>query len=121
MKLSPLGRDKRAITISTPTVIITILSVLVLLVVALSFTGGMRALIDKVRQVFTGTVEPPIEIARDTCKNRCQFNLIESYCHGVDISVNNANQCFDCLDIAPCEGIPQSACDDRNILSCPSQ
>lgn len=105
MKLRPLS-DKRGITISTPTVIITILAVLVLLVVALSFTGGMRALVDKIRQVFTGTIEPPIELARDKCQTRCTLQRTQAYCDGVDITVQgNRTEHFNCAQISSCPGI----------------
>ena len=110
MELRPLN-DKRGITISTPTVIITILSVLVLLVVALSFTGGMRALVDQIKRVFGVTSESPLELARDKCETYCSLSRTDAYCNGVDILIRGEEtENFDCFNIAPCPGVDRSAC-----------
>ncbi|MBU2497113.1 MAG: hypothetical protein KJ767_03585 [Nanoarchaeota archaeon] len=105
MKLRPL--DKKGIEISMNTLIITIIVVLVLLIVALSFTYGMRGLIDQIKRVFGVTTESPQALAKDRCANLCALQRTEAYCNGVDVLVTgNETRHFDCTVESPCPGIP---------------
>ncbi|RLF37142.1 MAG: hypothetical protein DRM99_01250 [Thermoplasmata archaeon] len=82
MKLRPLG--KKGITISMPTIIITILALLVLIIVALSFTMGMGNLVNKIKQILGITLseESARDAARQTCEMWCNTERGEAFCNG---------------------------------------
>lgn len=87
--------DKRGITISMPTIIITILSILVLIIVALSFTGGMTQLILKIKQVSGIAVseEAATDLARQQCESWCSAGREKAFCDGVlKISISKGEQ-----------------------------
>ncbi|OYT41282.1 hypothetical protein B6U80_01640 [Candidatus Pacearchaeota archaeon ex4484_26] len=83
MKLRPLG--KKGITISMPTIIITILALLVLVIVALSFTMGMDNLVNKIKQILGTTLseESARDAARQQCEMWCNTERGEAFCNGV--------------------------------------
>lgn len=105
MKLRPL--DKKGVEISMNTIIITIIVVLVLLIVVLSFTGGMRTMIEQIKRVFGTSTESPETLARDRCETLCTqigygLSRQPEYCAGVRILDQGGEyKCFDCKPLAP--------------------
>lgn len=103
-------KDRRGITLSMPTIVIVVLAVLVLLIVALSFTGGMRTLIEQIQRVVGTTTEPPEILAKDRCETLCTLNRIEDFCRGVTLKVEGKDRLYSCLELNTKCSIVQEDC-----------
>ena len=62
------------------TIIIVILAVLVLVIVAASFTGGMKSMFDKIKALFKIYSATDEEAARQICDNWCSAERYKTWC-----------------------------------------
>lgn len=62
------------------TIIIVILAVLVLVIVAASFTGGMKSMFDKIKALFKIYSATDEEAARQICDSWCSAERYKTWC-----------------------------------------
>ena len=88
-------------SISIETIVIIILALLVLVIVAASFSGGMKALWDKIRGASEPTSEMTLSEATTKCNDICGANKL-AFCT-TSYFVKDVGPRF-CKDIVTCEG-----------------
>ncbi len=81
-------------------IIIIILALLVLVIVAMSFTGGMRELMDRITGVYKIYASEDLSMARDRCASECSLRP-ENFC-ALEIPIRNKetgkDDSFKCTD-----------------------
>ena len=84
--------NKKAVEMNINTIIIVILAVLVLVILALYFTGGMTALWEKITGVSGAYNEADITTARQLCGTYCAAGNGAEYClHEFSIRKENTD------------------------------
>jgi len=74
-------RNRKGAEINITTIIVIILAVLVLVILALYFTGGMKSLWQKITGVKGSWDETDVENARTVCAFRCSAEDNEFFCN----------------------------------------
>jgi len=72
--------NKRGAELPITTIIIVILAILVLVIVAASFTGGMKSMFDKIKELFGIYTATNKEAARQICDNWCSAGRYKTWC-----------------------------------------
>ncbi|MGB9707952.1 MAG: hypothetical protein ACPLXC_01325 [Candidatus Pacearchaeota archaeon] len=72
--------DKKAVEMNVATIIVVILAILVLVILALYFTGGMKFLWEKITPVPGAYEQTDLEQARTACTLYCSARDETSYC-----------------------------------------
>lgn len=75
-----MKQDKRGVEINVSTIIIVILAVLVLVILALYFTGGMKTLFSQITGIGGSYSATDIENAQNVCALRCTANDVNYFC-----------------------------------------
>ncbi len=73
-------KNKKAIEMNITTIIVVILAILVLVILALYFTGGMKALWEKITGVSGTYNEADVTSARQLCRTFCVVDDEQSFC-----------------------------------------
>ena len=72
--------NKKAVEMNVNTIIVVILAILVLVILALYFTGGMRSLWERITPVPGAYEQTDVENARNACTLLCSADAKTSYC-----------------------------------------
>lgn len=100
--------NKKAVELNVTTIIVVILGILVLVVLALYFTGGMKTLWQKITPVAGAYEQTDLEQARSACTLYCSINDQTSFCtHEFTIRTKNAKGEY--------TGSETKYCDDARI------
>lgn len=72
--------NKKAQGLNITTIIIVILAILVLVIVAVSFTVGMKEMVDKIKEFFGMSTATSAEEAKNFCDVWCSQEQYKTWC-----------------------------------------
>jgi len=100
--------NKKAVELNITTIIVVILAILVLVILALYFTGGMKQLWQKITPAASAYDQTDLEQARNACTLYCSLNDKTSFCTH-EFSVRTKN------DKGEITGTETKFCDDKDV------